>query len=145
MSLTEDLARAAIGEIGGRAEAWLSDAVDSGEALARTHLDAEEMDRVQPVFDGLRDEAPALAHLTRGALAHVLLSISVGRVTEAELEFLRRSATFEERRAASHGAAAVVYSSALARDEAWDQFAGFLARVGPVLLRAALPFLLAVL
>ena len=127
-------------------EAAVRALISEASDLASERLPSSaEVDLIRPAFVRLTVAAPALAGATRGALGALLCSLSIGAVDQAQLDWLKSEATFEERRAAMHAATDAVRERTMADRERWDMILSAVQDIGLGLLTRALPFLLAAL
>lgn len=93
-------------------------------------------------LDGHKDD---LAVLGRFGAAFALAAFGAGETDERVLDYLRQSATFEERLAAQRDASAALDQATADREAAWASLKETLQDVGRVAVRYVVPFLVAAL
>lgn len=96
-------------------------------------------------LDALEDHKADLAALGKVGSAYLLSSFGVGEPAERTLEWLRKSASFEERLAAQRVATGALLDALAAREAAWESLLATLEDVGRAAVRYLAPVLTAAL
>lgn len=135
-----------LSSIAGLAEDKGADAIEDllGKAaeLADEHLDGPEAGLAKEALEGLSERTEELAHLGTAGVVALVTRWTFQGASAAKLTYLAQSATFEERRAASHAATADAVKARSDRDQAWETVKATLEDVGKIALKL-IPLLLA--